>query len=189
MGGTATCLFASWPTLSRWRSLHHPVKKRQCLLRIPVHPGDFCQQTTPAQSSPPSRCSSRVCPEGCSHRLVIKLVVRAGTRNFVSTCKGNIVPAETYLLTVSREKPCLLLAGTLVDLVLGCPLPARLSWPSKSTLLLGGPLLIALALPPALQTSVCLTKTQSQHIRVHGVIVVVIVLALGLIAVPGVVPW
>ncbi len=48
--------------------------------------------------------------------------------------------------------------------------------------------LIALASLPSLQTSNCPPKTQSQHICVCGVIVVVIVLACGLIAIPGVVP-
>jgi hypothetical protein len=45
--------------------------------------------------------------------------------------------------------------------------------------------LIALASLPALQTSVCPIKTQSQHVRVRGVVVLVIVLAHGLIAVPA----
>ncbi len=49
--------------------------------------------------------------------------------------------------------------------------------------------LIALALLPSSQTSVCPTKTQLLHIRVCGLIVVVIVLARGLIAISGVVPW
>jgi hypothetical protein len=47
--------------------------------------------------------------------------------------------------------------------------------------------LITLALPPTLQTSICPTKTQLRHIRVRGVIAMVI-LARGLIAVPGIVP-
>ncbi len=49
--------------------------------------------------------------------------------------------------------------------------------------------LITLALPPALQTNICPTKTQSQHVRACGVVVMVIVLACGFIAVPGIVPW
>ncbi len=48
--------------------------------------------------------------------------------------------------------------------------------------------LIALASPPALQTSICPTKTQSRCVRLRGIVVVVIVLARGLIAVPGVAP-
>jgi hypothetical protein len=41
---------------------------------------------------------------------------------------------------------------------------------------------------PSIATGVCPTTTQSQHIRVHGVVVVVIVLACGLIVVPSIVP-
>jgi hypothetical protein len=43
-------------------------------------------------------------------------------------------------------------------------------------------------LPPALQTGICPTMMQLQHVRVRGVIVVVIFLAHGLIAVPGIIP-
>ncbi len=43
------------------------------------------------------------------------------------------------LLTVSTEKPCLLLVGTLVDLISGRLLPAQLSGPSESTLSLARP--------------------------------------------------
>ncbi len=48
--------------------------------------------------------------------------------------------------------------------------------------------LISLAMLPSLQTSNCPPKTQSRHIRVCDVFVMVIVLARGLITIPGIVP-
>jgi hypothetical protein len=93
LGGAATRPSASWPMLHRRRSLHRPLKIQQRLRRILVRPGGFCQQTTPAQSSSPSCCSSRACPEGRSRRLVVELVVRAGAPDLVSARDGKIVPA------------------------------------------------------------------------------------------------
>jgi hypothetical protein len=100
-----------------------------------------------------------VCPEGCSRCLVIKLVIYANARDLV--CKGKLSPFKTSLLMVSTEKPCLLLVGTLVDLVLRCPLLARLSRLSKLTLSLGHPSpahsfgLLGLTRPLALGICLC----------------------------------
>jgi hypothetical protein len=139
LGSAATRPSASWPMLHRQRLLHCLVKNRQCLRHIPVCPGGFCQQTTPAQSSPPSCCSSWACPEGRSCRLVLEVIVRAGTLNLLAIAMEKLSPLETSLLTVSTEKPCPLLVGTLVDLISGHLLPAQLSGPSESTLSLGCP--------------------------------------------------
>ncbi len=46
---------------------------------------------------------------------------------------------------------------------------------------------VAPALAPALQTGVCPTTMQPRHIRVRGIVVVVIFLVRGLVAIPGVV--
>jgi hypothetical protein len=59
LGGTATRSLASWPTLRRRDLLHHLVKNRQCLQRIPVRPGGFCLQTTPAQLVTPAAAPVR----------------------------------------------------------------------------------------------------------------------------------
>jgi hypothetical protein len=59
LGGAATRSLASWPTLRRRRSLHRPVKNRQCLRRIPVRLGGFCLQTTPAQLVTPAAAPVR----------------------------------------------------------------------------------------------------------------------------------
>jgi hypothetical protein len=59
LGGAATRLLASWPTLCRRRSLHCPVKDRQCLQHILVRPGGFCLQTTPAQLVTPAAAPVR----------------------------------------------------------------------------------------------------------------------------------
>jgi hypothetical protein len=139
LDGATTRLSASWPTLRCRCSLHCPVKKWQCLRLIPVRPGGFCQQTTPARSSPPSCCSSRACPEGRSHRLVLEVIVRAGTPDLLSIATEKSSPLETSLLMVLMEKPCPLPVGTLVDLILGHLLPAQLSGPLESTLSLGHP--------------------------------------------------
>jgi hypothetical protein len=139
LGGAATPLSASWPTLHHRRLLHHPAKKRQCLRRIPVYPWGFCEQTTPVRSSSPSCCSSRACPEGRSRRLVLEVIVRAGTLNLLSIATEKLSLFETSLLMVSIEKPCPLLVGTLVDLILGRLLPAQSSGLSKLTLSLGRP--------------------------------------------------
>jgi hypothetical protein len=92
LGGAATRPSASWPMLHRRRSLHRPLKIRQRLWRILVHPGGFCKQTTPAQSSSPSCCSSRACPEGRSLHLVVELEIRAGAPDLVSVRDGKIIP-------------------------------------------------------------------------------------------------
>jgi hypothetical protein len=66
LGGAATRSLASWPTLRRQRLLYRPVKNRQCLQHIPVRPGGFCLQTTPAQlvtpAAAPVRCVLRAGP-------------------------------------------------------------------------------------------------------------------------------
>jgi hypothetical protein len=103
LGGAATRPSASWPMLRRRRSLHRPLNIRQPLRRIPVRPGDFCQQTTPAQSSSPSCCSSRACPEGCSRRLVVKLVVHAGAPGLVSARNRKTIPARDVFDGLDRE--------------------------------------------------------------------------------------
>jgi hypothetical protein len=59
LGGAATRLLASWPMLCLRHSLHRPVKNRQCLQSIPVRPGGFCLQTTPAQLVTPAAASVR----------------------------------------------------------------------------------------------------------------------------------
>jgi hypothetical protein len=59
LGGAATHSLASWPTLRRRHSLHRPVKTRQCLQHIPVRPGGFCLQTTPAQLVTPAAAPVR----------------------------------------------------------------------------------------------------------------------------------
>jgi hypothetical protein len=92
LGGAATRPSASWPMLRHRRSMHCPLKIRQCL-RCILHPGGFCQQTTSAQSLSPSCCSSRACPEGHSHRLVVELVIHAGAPDLVSAHNRKIVPA------------------------------------------------------------------------------------------------
>jgi hypothetical protein len=92
LGGAATHPSASWPMLRHRRLLHCPLKIRRHLWCILVRPGDFFQQTTLAQSSSPSCCSTQVCPEGRSCHLVVKLVVRAGALDLVSARDGKIVP-------------------------------------------------------------------------------------------------
>jgi hypothetical protein len=59
LGGTATRSLASWSMLRHRRSLHRPVKNRQCLRHIPVCPGGFCLQTTPAQLVTPAAAQVR----------------------------------------------------------------------------------------------------------------------------------
>ncbi len=139
LGDAETSPSASWPMLCHRRSLHRPVKNWQCLRHIPVRPGGFCQQTTSAQSSPPSCCSIWACPEGRSHHLVLEVIVRAGTPNLLSIAMEKLSLLETSLLTVLMEKLCPLLVGTLVDLILRHSLPAQLSGPSELTLSLGRP--------------------------------------------------
>ncbi len=75
-----------------------------------------------------------VWPEGPSRYLVVELVVCADACNLA--CEGKSSPLETSSLTVSMEKPCPLLVGTLVD---------------------------PFALPPASQTGICPVTKQSQH--------------------------
>ncbi len=91
-----------------------------------------------------------------------------------------------WFLSALRRRHHLRCAGVLASITL-LSFPA-LFWHCHQRCI-GLFALIPLALPPALQTSVCPTKTQSQHIRARGVVVVVIILACGFIAVPGVVPW
>jgi hypothetical protein len=51
----------------------------------------------------------------------------------------NLSSLETSLLTILTEKLCPCLVGTLVDLILGHPLPAQSSGPSKLTFFLRRP--------------------------------------------------
>jgi hypothetical protein len=91
-----------------------------------------------------------------------------------------------WFLTALRRHHCPCRAGVLASIVLSS-FP-ELCWRCHQRRV-GLFALIALASPPASQTSVCPTKTQLRHIRVHGIVVMVIILVCGLIAVPGVVPW
>jgi hypothetical protein len=75
----------------------------------------FCAGCRPI----PDCSSPSSCPEGRSCRLlVVELVVHADARGKKSS------PLKPSSLMVSKETPCPLLVGTLVDLVSGWPLPA-----------------------------------------------------------------
>jgi hypothetical protein len=95
------------------------------------------------------------------------------------SCPANL--ALVVLLVLCRS-PCPHRAGVLASIaLLSLPTLCWRCYQRRAGLFA----LIAPALPPALQISVCPTKAQLQHIRVCGVVVVVIVLARGLIAVPN----
>jgi hypothetical protein len=48
--------------------------------------------------------------------------------------------------------------------------------------------LVTTALPPASQTGICTVMTQPRHVSVRDVVAVLVVIARGFIALPGVVP-
>jgi hypothetical protein len=96
-------------------------------------------------------------------------------------CPANLA---LVVLPALRRRPCPRCTGVLASIALSMP---ALHWCCHQRRA-GLFALLALASPPASQTSICPTKTQLQHVRVHGVVVVVIVLTRGLITVPGIIP-
>jgi hypothetical protein len=179
-GITSTCAVVftttaglAWASLPYTRWTHHPRGTRVVVSianwRPPHHDGI-------------------VTPQRMWHRHCVIVVVcgicRHNRRRSLATwllCPANLA---LVILPALHRRHCPCCAGFFASIALSMPV---LRWRCHQCCS-GLFTLIALASLPSLPTSHCPPKTQSRHIRVCGVVVVVIVLAHGLIAVPGIVP-